>query len=120
MSEQKALIQTFDTAPLGFQNFNRAIDPNAPCLSGTGAPNNCSALWGRLDTTAGAADLIRAYCGTLPDSFLPIILSNVGLAHATATDTACGAEIGLLQKRPGPPGAPKTPDLDLTHNLGSR
>jgi phospholipid/cholesterol/gamma-HCH transport system substrate-binding protein len=120
MSEQKALIQTFDTAPLGFQNFNRAIDPNAPCLTPTGAPNNCTALWGRLDPTANGADFVKTYCGMVPDSLLPIILSNLKLASATATHTACGAEVGLVQGRGGPPGVPATPDLDLTHHLGSR
>jgi phospholipid/cholesterol/gamma-HCH transport system substrate-binding protein len=118
--EQKALIQTFDTAPLGFQNFNRAIDPNSPCLTKNGAPDNCTALWGRLDTTSDAAAFVKTYCGTLPDSLMPIILSNLGLAKGTATDTACGAEVGLLQGRTGPPGTPRTPDLDLTHDLGSR
>ncbi|MDT4920594.1 MAG: phospholipid/cholesterol/gamma-HCH transport system substrate-binding protein [Pseudonocardiales bacterium] len=120
LAEQHALIQTFDTAPLGFQNFNRAIDPNAPCLSADGAPNNCAALWGRIDTTSGASDLIKAYCGKVSDSLAPIILWNLGLANATATETACGAEVGLLQGRSGPPGAPQQPDLDLTHYLGSR
>jgi virulence factor Mce-like protein len=120
MSEQKALIQTFETAPLGFQNFNRAIDPNSPCLTATGAPNNCTALWGRIDPTAGAAELVKTYCGMLPDSLMPIILSNLKLASATATHTGCGAQVGLLQNRTGPPGVPKTPDLDLTHHLGAR
>jgi phospholipid/cholesterol/gamma-HCH transport system substrate-binding protein len=120
MSEQKALIETFDTAPLGFQNFNRAIDPNAPCVSADGAPNNCNALWARLDFTSDAAALVNRYCGTVPDSLLPIILDNAGLADATATHTACGAEVGLLQGRTGPAGSPKTPDFDLTHYLGSR
>jgi phospholipid/cholesterol/gamma-HCH transport system substrate-binding protein len=120
MREQKALIQTFETAPLGFQNFNRAIDPNAPCATPTGAPNNCTALWGRIDASGAAADLVKTYCGMLPDSLMPIILSNLKLASATATHTGCGAQVGLLQGRPGPPGVPKTPDLDLTHNLGSR
>jgi phospholipid/cholesterol/gamma-HCH transport system substrate-binding protein len=120
MAEQKALIQTFDTAPLGFQNFNRAIDPNAPCLTKDGAPNNCDALWSRVDVTSDAADLVKAYCGTVPDSLRPIILQNLGLASATATHTDCGAEVGLLQNRTGAPGTPKTPDLDLTHYLGSR
>jgi virulence factor Mce-like protein len=120
MAEQKALIQTFDTAPLGFQNFNRAIDPNAPCLTANGAPNNCSALWSRINPSAGAATLVKNYCGTVPDSLFPIILHNLGLADATATHTACGAEVGLLQKRPGPPGSAQTPDFDLTHYLGSR
>jgi virulence factor Mce-like protein len=120
LAEQHALIQTFDTAPLGFQNFNRAIDPNAPCLSADGAPDNCAALWARIDTPNGAAELVRAYCGTVKDSLLPIVLWNLGLAHATATHTGCGAQVGLLQKRSGPPGAPAAPDLDLTHYLGSR
>jgi phospholipid/cholesterol/gamma-HCH transport system substrate-binding protein len=120
VAEQKALIQTFDTAPLGFQNFNRAIDLNGPCLSADGAPNNCSALWARIDTPAGAAGLVKAYCGNVPDSLVPVILSNLGLAHATATDTACGAQVGLLQGRAGAPGAPQLPDFDLTHYLGSR
>ena len=120
VGEQKALIQTFDTAPLGFQNFNRAIDLNGPCLTPDGAPNNCSALWARIDTPAGGADLVKAYCGKVPDSLVPIILWNLGLAHATATHTACGAQVGLLQGRPGAPGAPQLPDFDLTHYVGSR
>ena len=120
LAEQKALIQTFDTAPLGFQNFNRAIDPNSPCLTATGAPDNCAALWSRISTTTNAADLVKTYCGSVPDSLFPIILHNLGLADATATHTDCGAEVGLLQGRTGAPGAPTTPDLDLTHYLGSR
>ena len=40
--------------------------------------------------------------------------------NATATHTGCGAQVGLLQGRSGPPGAPQSPDLDLTHYLGSR
>jgi virulence factor Mce-like protein len=120
MAEQKALIQTFDTAPLGFQNFNRAIDPNSPCLTATGAPNNCAALWSRITATANGADLVKTYCGTVPDNLFPIILKNLGLADATATHTGCGAQVGLLQGRTGPPGAPSTPDLDLTHYVGTR
>jgi virulence factor Mce-like protein len=120
VAEQKALIQTFDTAPLGFQNFNRAIDLAGPCLSADGAPNNCSALWARIDTPAGGADLVQAYCGKVPDSLVPVVLWNLALAHATATHTACGAEVGLLQGRSGAPGAPKLPDFDLTHYVGSR
>jgi phospholipid/cholesterol/gamma-HCH transport system substrate-binding protein len=120
IAEQKALIQTFDTAPLGFQNFNRAIDPNSPCLSPTGAPNNCTGLWARIDPPANAAALVQTYCGSVPDSLMPIVLHNIGLADATPTHTACGAEVGLVQGRSGPPGAPTTPDLDLSHYLGRR
>jgi ABC-type transporter Mla subunit MlaD len=120
MSEQRALIQTFDTAPLGFENFNRAIDPNAPCLTATGAPNNCTGLWSRIDTPSNGADLVKQYCGKVPDSLLPIVLKNLGLANATATHTSCGAQVGYLQDRPGPPNAPKLPDLDLSHYVGTR
>ena len=120
LAEQHALIQTFDTAPLGFQNFNRAIDLNSPCLSADGAPDNCAALWARIDTPAGAAEFVKAYCGKVQDSLMPIVMWNLGLAHATATHTGCGAQVGLLQGRNGPPGAPQQPDLDLTHYLGSR
>lgn len=120
LAEQRALIQTFDTAPLGFQNFNRAIDGHSPCLTEDGAPDNCAALWSRIDTPAGGAELVKAYCGKVPDSLMPIILWNLGLAHATATHTACGAEVGLLQGRAGAPGAPQLPDFDLTHYLRSR
>ncbi len=120
MAEQQALIETFDTAPLGFQNFNRAIDPSSPCLTADGAPNNCPAVWARIDTTSDAAAFVKRYCGTVPDSLLPIVLHDLGLGDATATHTACGAQVGLVQNRAGAPGAPKTPDLDLTHYLGKR
>jgi virulence factor Mce-like protein len=120
MAQQQALIQTFDTAPLGFQNFNRAIDPHAPCLTATGAPHNCAALWSRINPTSTAADVVKTYCGVMANNLFPIILHDLGHGSATATHTACGAEIGLVQKRTGPPGSPRTPDLDLTHYLGSR
>lgn len=121
LKEQKALIATFDIAPLGFQNFNRAIDPNTPCATATGAPNNCASLWARLNVTRDAASFIKNYCGTtVLNSLLPIVASNAGIGTATATHTACGAQIGLLQGRTGPAGSPQTPDLDLTHYLGRR
>lgn len=120
MAEQHALIQTFDTAPLGFQNFNRAIDPNAPCLTRNGKPNNCAGLWGRVDTPANIAEFVKRYCGDLNANLLPILLWNAKLASATATETACGAEIGLVQNRTGAPNAPTLPDLDLAHYLGTR
>jgi hypothetical protein len=56
----------------------------------------------------------------MANNLFPIILHDLGHGSATATNTACGAEIGLLQGRTGPPGAQKTPDLDLTHYVGSR
>lgn len=121
MAEQDALIKTFDTAPLGFQNFNNTIETNGPCPSATAAPHNCEVLWGRLDLTKDASDFIKTYCGnSVLGSLIPIILGNAYLANSSALDTTCGAELGLQQNRPGPPGSPDTPDLDLTHQLGSK
>jgi phospholipid/cholesterol/gamma-HCH transport system substrate-binding protein len=121
MSEQHALIETFSTAALGFQNFNNAIDTTGPCLSATAAPHDCPVLWGRLDLPTDAAALVKEYCGgNVALSILPIVAATVGLSSGSAADTACGAQIGLLQGRTGPPGSPKAPDLDLTHYLGSR
>ncbi len=121
LSQQKSLIQTFDIAPLGFQNFNRAIDPNTPCPSATGAPHNCSALWARLNTTSDAWPFVTQYCGSnILQPLVPIVKANLGLGKASATDTACGAQIGLLSNRQGPPGSPKGPDLDLAHYLRNR
>jgi phospholipid/cholesterol/gamma-HCH transport system substrate-binding protein len=121
MSEQKALIQTFDTAALGFQNFNRTIQPGGPCESADGAPHDCTLLWGRLDLPVDAWPFVAKYCGdSVLYPLLPILAANAGLAEKSATDTACGAEIGLLSKRTGPPGSPRTPDLDLSHFLGTR
>lgn len=118
MKEQKALVTTFDTAALGFQNFNNAITPNGPCLSATGAPHNCGGLWARLTLSKDVSDFIKPYCGSgVASPMLPILLANAHLGPTRAKDTLCGAEIGLVQNQQGPPGAPATPDLDLAHYL---
>ena len=121
LTEQHSLIQTFSTAALGFQNFNNAVKLDGPCLSATAEPNDCAVLWGRLDLPSDAAAIVKQYCGgNVAYSMLPIIAASVGLGSADATETSCGAQIGLLQGRTGPPGSPKAPDLDLTHYLGSK
>ena len=121
MSEQRSLIQTFSTAALGFQNFNNTVKVDGPCLTKTAQPNNCPVLWGRLDLPSDAAQVVNEYCGgNVAYSMLPIIAASAGVSSATATDTSCGAQIGLLQGRTGPPGSPKAPDLDLSHYLGSK
>jgi virulence factor Mce-like protein len=117
-AQQRALIDTFDTAPLAFQNYNRAIDTAAPCPGASGA---CPALFSRLDFTRDAAQIVRTYCGdTVLASMLPILQYSVTKSGATPKDTLCSAEIGLLQGRDGAPNAPASPDLDLAHHLGSR
>ena len=118
MAEQKQLIETFDTAPLGFQNFDNAIDVNTVCA---GKAGTCPALFGRLDLTRDAAQIVKTYCGSsVLTSLVPILEYTAGVPGGRPIHTLCGAEIGLLQGQPGPPGAPNSPDLDLTHYLASR
>ncbi len=115
---QQALIDTFDTAPLAFQNFNNAIDTAAACAGRSG---NCPALFARLDPTRDAAEFVRRYCGeSVLQSMLPILEYSATHRGASPKDTLCTAEIGLLQGRNGPPNAPAGPDLDLSHHLGPR
>lgn len=127
MGEQQALIKTFDTAPLGFQNFNRAIDPNTACPNATGAPHNCPSIWARADFTSDAFSVVEMYCGDAPAQgpgiagpLVPILLNQPHPSSAYAIDSLCGLEYGALQHRASSPGAPKSPDLDLTHYLGTR
>jgi virulence factor Mce-like protein len=115
MQEQDYLIKTFDTAALGFQNFNNAVDPDVPCVDKSGT---CPALFGRLDLTKDAAEIVKRYCGnSIVYSMLPIMAYSAGLEKGDPLDTLCGAEIGLLQNQPGAPQAPQSPDLDLGHFL---
>ena len=117
MAEQQELIRTFDVAPLGFQNFNRAIDPNVPCA---GRPGSCPALFGRLDLTSDAAQIVKTYCGNVAYSVTGILEYTAGVPGGDPVHTLCAAEIGLTQGRPGAPQAPHSPDLDLSHYLGNR
>ena len=115
MQEQDYLIKTFDTAALGFQNFNNSVDPDVPCAGRSGT---CPALFGRLDLTKDAAEIVQRYCGnSIVYSMLPILEHSAGLPAGEPIDTVCGAEIGLLQGQPGAPQAPHSPDLDLAHYL---
>lgn len=119
MAEQKALEQTFDTAALGFGNFNAAISDHANCVDRKAQA--CSAAWVRIDFTRRQLDVIKAYCGANAlQSIAPILQANAGLGGGTAAHTACGAQFGLLQGHPGPPNAPAPPDLDVLHYVGTR
>lgn len=115
VADQKALIQTFDLAPLGFQNVNNALDLNAPCVSGGGV---CPAAWVLVNLTKDASAFVAKYCGAFTASFLPILESSAGVGNASALDTDCAAQLGALQGAPGAPGAPKTPDMGLSNFLG--
>lgn len=116
--QQRALIDTFDTAPLSFQNFDRAIDTTAPCPGSSGA---CPGLFTRLDFTSDAANIVRTYCGdSVLRSMLPVLEYSATGSGGTPKDVLCAAEIGQLQGHSGAPNAPHSPDLDLAHHLGSR
>jgi virulence factor Mce-like protein len=117
IAEQQELIRTFDVAPLGFQNFNRAIDPNVPCA---GKAGSCPALFGRLDLTSDAAQIVKTYCGNVLYSVAGMLENSANLPGGAPVQTLCAAEIGLTQGRSGAPQAPHSPDLDLTHYLGNR
>src|SRR5207302_8361455 len=89
MKEQASLIETFETAPLGFQNFNRGIQTDGDCISPDGSPKNCTTLWGRLDLTSDMTTYLTRYCGdNIIASFMPIVEWNAHLANATARETA--------------------------------
>jgi phospholipid/cholesterol/gamma-HCH transport system substrate-binding protein len=115
LADQKSLLQTFDTAPLGFQNVNNALDLNAPC---PGSAGTCPAIWGVVNTTKDAPAIAAKYCGNFNGSFLPMLESSAGVGSASALDTLCAAELGLLQGQPGAPGAPHSPDLGLSSYVG--
>jgi virulence factor Mce-like protein len=123
MSEQKALIQTFDVAALGFENFNRSITTTGDCPTGTGKPRTCTGAFVRLDMTPQASSILRQYCGNPSNSIFPIFAYNspvtVVVRKGDAMDTLCAAAAGLLQNRTGSPNAPSAPDLDLSHYVGS-
>lgn len=119
MNEQAALAKSFDNTPLGFQNVNAAISTHVNCTDRKAT--DCAAAWGRIDMPRSVLNLIKAYCGdNATQSILPILQANAGLGGGSAKDTACAAQFGLLQGHAATPNAPATPDLDLTHYLGTR
>jgi phospholipid/cholesterol/gamma-HCH transport system substrate-binding protein len=116
--QQQALENTFGTAPLGFQNFNNAVDRHALCPDGT---HRCVAAFGRIDLPANPDQLVRAYCGRSElESLLPLLAAGVDPHAASAVDSVCIAGYGTAQGHPGPPGSPPPPDLGLSTYLGQK
>jgi virulence factor Mce-like protein len=113
LSEQKALIETFDTAALGFQNFANAVNPNAPCDDGKG---HCTALSLRIDMPANVGSIVDTYCGSDLQQSIPILEHSANIGTANTINTLCvfeySAEQGLKN-----PGAPNAPDLGLDRFL---
>jgi phospholipid/cholesterol/gamma-HCH transport system substrate-binding protein len=126
VSDQKALLATFDTAALGFQNFNNAIDVNAPCVDGEHA-KTCPVVFGRLDFPQGMAAVLKAYCPTPEAAGLPIVVHSIpgitklkglgGVGSANTIDSLCFSTASMMQGVKGSPGAPATPDLQLQEFL---
>ena len=105
-SQQAALAQAYDLAPLSLQNLDNAIDKSAP-----GGP----ALVGRYDPVGSTPGLFNQVCGSAALRFLVILATgtqNNPLTKAGTTDTLCGIGNALVALTP-PPGAPSGPNLSL-------
>ena len=105
-SQQSALAQAYDLAPLSLQNLDNAIDKNAP---------GGAAIVGRYNGVASTPGLFNQVCGSAALRFLVILATNTQnnpLTKADSTDTLCGIGNALVALNP-PPGAPSGPDLSL-------
>ena len=105
-SQQAALAQAYDLAPLSLQNLDRAINKSAP-----GGP----AVAGRYNGVASTPTLFNQVCGSAALRFLVLLASGTQtnpLTQANTTDTLCGIGNALVALNP-PPGAPSGPDLTL-------
>lgn len=104
--DQQALAKAWDLAPLALENFNSAIDENAP-----GGP----ALVSTLDPTSDSLTLVQQVCGSAQ-------LRGVNLAteqsKASTLDLACDASYGITDLTP-PPGSSTGPDMSLSALVGS-
>ena len=105
-SQQTALAQAYDLAPLSLQNLDRAINKSAP-----GGP----AVVGRYNAVGSTPTLFNQVCGSAALRFLVLLASGTQtnpLTQANTTDTLCGIGNALVALSP-PPGAPSGPDLSL-------
>jgi phospholipid/cholesterol/gamma-HCH transport system substrate-binding protein len=105
-SQQAALAQAYDLAPLSLENLDNAIDKTAP-----GGP----AVVGRYDAVASTVPLFNQVCGSAALRFLVLLASGTQtnpLTPADSTDTLCGLGNALAALTP-PPGSSAGPDLTL-------
>src|SRR5581483_3091164 len=122
VADQEALNTTFSTAALGFENFNNAIDPDAPCVAGEGR-TTCPVVFGRVNFPQGADSVLATYCPPSIKTGVPILVHSVpgldklkGLGvvpPATVVDSLCFSTASVIQGHAAPPGAPAQPDLGL-------
>ena len=114
LANQQALIDTFDTAALGFENFGNAVNLNAPCQTG---PGKCPAINLRLTMPANVASIVANYCGPTIQNAGPILLNSVNKGSASTLNTLCVYESSTEQGVKPAPGAPAGPDLGLSRFL---
>jgi phospholipid/cholesterol/gamma-HCH transport system substrate-binding protein len=126
ISDQSALRKTFSTAALGFQNFNRTIDLDAPCIGEPG--RTCPAAFARVDLPIGSGAITSTYCRDLITTFVPFLTTIPGvknvnqalrlLAQPTTLDSDCLAQHALVDGwDSSSPGAPALPNLGLSEFL---
>jgi phospholipid/cholesterol/gamma-HCH transport system substrate-binding protein len=105
-SQQAALAQAYDLAPLSLQNLDNAINKTAP---------GGAAIVGRYDPVASTPTLFNQVCGVAALRFLVLLASGTQtnpLTPATNTDTLCGIGNALVALNP-PPGSASGPNLTL-------
>lgn len=105
-SEQSALAQAYDLAPLSLQNLDNAIDKGA---------SGGAAVVGRYNAVASTPTLFNQVCGSSALRFLVLLASGTQtnpLTKATSTDTLCGIGNALVALTP-PPGSASGPNLTL-------
>lgn len=105
-SQQTALAQAYNLAPLSLENLDNAVDKSA-----AGGP----AIVGRNDPIPSTSTLFNQVCGESALRFLVLLASGTQtnpLTPATSTDTLCGIGNAVVALTP-PPGAPSGPDLSL-------
>lgn len=110
-SEQSALAQAYDLAPLSLQNLDNAINLHAP---------GGAAIVGRNDPVASTTPLFNQVCGQAALRFLVLLATGTQtnpLTQATTTDTLCGIGNALTALNP-PPGAPAGPNMTLSALVG--
>jgi phospholipid/cholesterol/gamma-HCH transport system substrate-binding protein len=105
-SQQAALAQAYDLAPLSLQNLDNAINKSAP---------GGAAIVGRYDPVSSTPTLFNQVCGVSALRFLVLLASGTQtnpLTQATSTDTLCGIGNALVALNP-PPGSASGPNLTL-------
>jgi phospholipid/cholesterol/gamma-HCH transport system substrate-binding protein len=126
ISDQAALRKTFSTAALGFQNFNRTIDLDAPCTGERGT--KCPAAFARVDLPIGSGAITSTYCRDLITTFVPFLTTIPGvknvnqalrlIAPPTTLDSDCLSQHALVDGwDSSSPGAPALPNLGLSEFL---